>query len=72
MNQTVAGAPAGYASSVIALRKAWRILQGEILCPLNRHCGTAFELTPEEEGERLESIAVIERGGLVCGKQFLE
>jgi len=31
-----------------------------------------FELTPEEEAERLKSIAVIEHGELVSGEQFLE
>jgi hypothetical protein len=31
-----------------------------------------LELTPEEEAELLESIAVIECGELVSGEQFLE
>jgi len=32
----------------------------------------AFELTPEEEAELLESIAAIERGVFVFGEQLLE
>jgi hypothetical protein len=32
----------------------------------------AFELTPEEEEELLESIAEIERGEFISGEQLLE
>ena len=32
----------------------------------------AFDLTPQEEAELLESIAAIERGEFVSGEQLLE
>lgn len=39
---------------------------------LLREDDEAFELTPEEEGELIESIAEIERGEFVSGEQLLE
>jgi len=40
--------------------------------PPRREDDEAFELTPEEEAELLESIAAIERGELVSGEHLLE
>lgn len=46
--------------------------EGETVTVLLREDDEAFELTPEEENEILESIAAIERGEFVSGEQLLE
>ena len=48
------------------------LTEGETVTVLLREDEEAFELTPEEEKELLESIAEIERGEFVSGEQLLE
>ena len=46
--------------------------EGSTVTVLLRDDEEAFELTPEEEAELLDSIAQIERGEFVSGEQLLE
>ena len=46
--------------------------EGSTVTLLLRDDGEAFELTPGEEQELLESIAEIERGEFVSGEELLE
>ena len=46
--------------------------EGSTVTVLLREDDEAFELTPEEEDELLESISEIERGEFVSGEQVLE
>jgi hypothetical protein len=48
------------------------LAEGETVTVLLRENSETFELTPEEEGEILESIAAIERGEFISGEQLLE
>jgi hypothetical protein len=48
------------------------LTEGETVTVLLREDEEAFELTPEEEEDLLESIAEIERGEFVSGEQLLE
>jgi len=48
------------------------LTEGETVTVLLREDEEAFELTPEEEEELLESIAEIERGKFISGEQLLE
>ena len=45
---------------------------GSTVTVVLREDDEAFELTPEEEEDLLESIAAIERGESVSGEQLLE
>jgi hypothetical protein len=48
------------------------LTEGSTFTVVLREDDEAFELTPEEEEELLESIAEIERGEFVSGEQLLE
>ena len=48
------------------------LAEGSTVTVLLRDDEEAFELTPEEEAELLDSIAQIERGEFVSGEQLLE
>lgn len=48
------------------------LAEGETVTVLLRESSETFELTPEEEGEILDSIASIERGEFVSGEELLE
>ena len=48
------------------------LAEGETVTVLLREKSEAFELTPEEEDELLDSIASIERGEFISGEQLLE
>lgn len=48
------------------------LAQGSSVTVVLRDDEEAFELTPEEEDELLDSIAQIERGEFVSGDQLLE
>jgi len=48
------------------------LTEGETVTVLLREDEEAFELTPAEEEELLESIAEIERGEFISGEQLLE
>jgi hypothetical protein len=48
------------------------LTEGATVTVLLREDEEAFELTPEEEKELLESIADIERGEFISGDQLLE
>ena len=48
------------------------LAEGSTVTVLLRDDDEAFELTPEEEEELLESIAEIERGEFISGAQLLE
>lgn len=48
------------------------LTEGETVTVLLREVSETFQLTPEEEGEILESISSIERGDFVSGEQVLE
>jgi len=48
------------------------LAEGSTVTVLLRDVDEAFELTPEEEEELLESIAEIERGEFISGAQLLE
>jgi hypothetical protein len=48
------------------------LTEGSIVTVVLREDHEAFELTPAEEEELLESIAEIERGEFVSGEQLLE
>ncbi len=48
------------------------LAEGETVTVLLRESSEAFELTPEEEGEILESITSIERGEFISGEELLE
>jgi hypothetical protein len=48
------------------------LAEGSTVTVLLREDEEAFELTPEEEEELLESIAEIERGEFISGDQLLE
>lgn len=48
------------------------LTEGSTVTVLRREDKEAFDLTPEEEVELLESIAAIERGEFVSGDQRLE
>jgi len=48
------------------------LTEGATVTVLLREDDEAFQLTPEEEEELLESIAEIERGEFVSGEQLLE
>jgi len=48
------------------------LAEGSTVTVVLREDDQAFEFTPEEEAEPLESIAAIERGEFVSGEQFLE
>jgi hypothetical protein len=48
------------------------LTEGETVTVLLREDEEAFELTPEEEEELLESIAEIERGEFISGEEFVE
>jgi hypothetical protein len=48
------------------------LAEGSIVTVVLRDDKEAFDLTPEEEEELLESIAQIERGEFVTGEQLLE
>ena len=48
------------------------LTEGSTVTVVLREDEEAFELTPEEEEELLESIAEIERGEFVSGEQVLE
>jgi hypothetical protein len=48
------------------------LAEGSTVTVVLRSDEEAFELTPEEEDELLDSIAQIERGEFVSGEQLLE
>ena len=48
------------------------LTEGATVTVLLREEEEAFELTPDEEKELLESIAEIERGEFISGEQLLE
>jgi hypothetical protein len=48
------------------------LAEGSTVTVVLREDDEAFELTPEEEEELLESIQQIERGEFVSGEQLLE
>jgi hypothetical protein len=48
------------------------LTEGSTVTVLLREDDEAFDLTPEEEQELLESIAEIERGEYVSGEQLME
>jgi len=48
------------------------LTEGSTVTVVLREDEEAFELTPQEEEELLESIAEIERGEFVSGEQLLE
>ena len=48
------------------------LAEGSTVTVVLRDDEEAFDLTPEEEEELLESIAQIERGEFVTGEQLLE
>jgi hypothetical protein len=48
------------------------LAEGSTVTVLLREDDEAFDLTPEEERELLESIAGIERGEYVSGEQLVE
>ena len=48
------------------------LTEGSTVTVVLRDEDEAFDLTPEEEDELLESIAEIERGEFVSGEQVLE
>ena len=48
------------------------LAEGSTVTVVLRDDDEAFDLTPEEEEELLESIAQIERGEFVTGEQLLE
>ena len=48
------------------------LTEGETVTVVLREDEEAFELTPEEEDELLQSIAEIERGKFVSGEQLLK
>ena len=48
------------------------LAEGTTVTVLLREDKEAFELSPEEESELLESIAEIERGEFISGDQLLE
>lgn len=48
------------------------LAEGSTVTVVLREDEEAFDLTPEEEDELLESIAQIERGEFVTGEQLLE
>lgn len=48
------------------------LAEGSTVTVVLRDDEEAFDLTPEEEEELLESIAQIERGEFVSGEQLLE
>jgi len=48
------------------------LTEGSTVTVVLRDDEEAFELTPEEEAELLESIAAIERGEFVSGEELLE
>jgi hypothetical protein len=48
------------------------LAEGSTVTVVLRDDDEAFELTPEEEAELLESIAAIERGEFVSEEQLLE
>jgi hypothetical protein len=48
------------------------LAEGSSVTVVLRDDDEAFELTPEEEAELLDSIAQIERGEFVSGEQLLE
>ena len=48
------------------------LAEGSTVTVVLRDDEEAFDLTPEEEDELLESIAQIERGEFVTGEQLLE
>ena len=48
------------------------LAEGSTVTVVLRDNEEAFELTPEEEDELLDSIAQIERGEFVSGEQLLE
>ena len=48
------------------------LAEGSTVTVVLRDNEEAFELTPGEEGELLDSIAQIERGEFVSGEQLLE
>jgi hypothetical protein len=48
------------------------LAEGATVTVLLRDDEEAFDLTPEEEEELLESIAQIERGEFISGEQLLE
>jgi hypothetical protein len=48
------------------------LVEGSTVTVVLRDDEEAFDLTPEEEEELLESIAQIERGEFVTGEQLLE
>ena len=48
------------------------LTEGSTVTVLLREDEKAFEITPEEEEELLESIAEIERGEFISGDQLLE
>ena len=48
------------------------LTEGSTVTVVLREDEEAFELTPEEEEELLESIADIERGEFMSGEQLLE
>ena len=48
------------------------LTEGSTVTVVLREDDEAFDLTPEEEDELLESIAEIERGEFVSGEQLLE
>jgi hypothetical protein len=48
------------------------LTEGSTVTVVLRDDEEAFELTPEEEAELLESIAAIERGEFVSGEELLD
>lgn len=48
------------------------LAEGSTVTVVLRDDEESFDLTPEEEAELLESIAQIERGEFVTGKQLLD
>lgn len=46
--------------------------EGETVTVLLREQSETFDLTPEQEGELLESIASIERADFISGDELLE
>ena len=48
------------------------LTEGSTVTVLLRDDEEGFDLTPEEEGKLLESIAEIERGEFISGEQLLE
>jgi hypothetical protein len=48
------------------------LAEGSTVTVVLREDDEAFDLTPEEEAELLESIAAIERGEFVSGEQLLQ